>query len=195
MIRVKDGRRRYASRTSGGIGFFSDDDDDDDDDHGPLTSAPQVDSPKWLATSSRRSFRVTLPNGRCQMSCEAKKKKERMLNNQKHEGKHRYSVSYLHTTLSSGIFIRFRSAKDDGGEGPLILGLQIYPMSKTQSKQEVVEQELLTSDTFQERQVDSRTQCQGPGWPSNCTWRPRLPWTTAYVKLVYRRTCAHGGDI
>ena len=35
-------------------------------------------------------------------------------------------------------------------------------------------------------QFDSRTQCQGPGWPSNCTWRPRLPWTTANVKLVYR---------
>ena len=35
----------------------------------------------------------------------------------------------------------------------------------------------------------SRTQCQSPGWPSNCTWRPPLPWTTAYVKLVYITPC------
>ena len=24
-----------------------------------------------------------------------------------------------------------------------------------------------------------------PGWPTNCTWRPWLPWMTAYVKSVY----------
>ena len=48
-----------------------------------------------------------------------------------------------------------------------------------QSREKKIQQELQVTE------VDSRTQCQSPGWPSNCTWRPRLPWTTAYVKLVY----------
>ena len=49
------------------------------------------------------------------------KKKNPMLNNQATKGNIDALCAYLHKALKSGIFIRFRSEKDDGGDGPLIV--------------------------------------------------------------------------